>query len=195
VRACVCVCVCVFVYFWLFKIAVCQFSINEYQSINQYKKHEKNWRTWEHCLLTTKSKRNSLNDMTVSCGSALVCHWQRQRRRTRRNNNKQKKSQYPYMLPPRGVSTAHRTRTNFVGAGNLPNAITHAKCQIDWYKIVPLTKGWCFSITTADAINTAKLCRAACDNKLILFARGDVIAFLSLGGASGNFWKDAQISY
>jgi len=35
VRACVCVCVCVFVYFWLFKIAVCQFSINEYQSINQ----------------------------------------------------------------------------------------------------------------------------------------------------------------
>jgi len=34
-RACVCVyvCVCVFVYFWLFKIAVCQFSINEYQSI------------------------------------------------------------------------------------------------------------------------------------------------------------------
>jgi len=25
------------------------------------------------------------------------------------------------MLPPRGVSTAHRTRTNFVTAGNLPN--------------------------------------------------------------------------
>jgi len=35
VRACVRACVCVFVYFWLFKIAVCQFSINEYQSINQ----------------------------------------------------------------------------------------------------------------------------------------------------------------
>jgi len=32
VRVCVCMCVCLFVYFWLFKIAVCQFSINEYQS-------------------------------------------------------------------------------------------------------------------------------------------------------------------
>jgi len=33
VRACVRACVCVFVYFWLFKIAVCQFSINESQSM------------------------------------------------------------------------------------------------------------------------------------------------------------------
>jgi len=70
------------------------------------------------------------------------------------------------MLPPRGVSTAHWTRTNFVRAGNLPNVITHAKCQIDWYKIVPLANGWSFMFQhyyTGDAINTAKPCRAACD--------------------------------
>jgi len=48
------------------------------------------------------------------------------------------------MLPPRGVSAAHRTRTNFVRAGNFRNVITHAKCQVDWYKIVPLAKGWSF---------------------------------------------------
>jgi len=34
------------------------------------------------------------------------------------------------MLPPRGVLTAHRTRTNFVRVGDLTNVITHAKCQI-----------------------------------------------------------------
>jgi len=69
------------------------------------------------------------------------------------------------MLPPRGVSTAHRTRTNFGRAGDLPNVITHAKCQIKWYKIVNLAKGWSFMlyITKADAINTATPCRAACD--------------------------------
>jgi len=48
------------------------------------------------------------------------------------------------MLPPRGVSTAHQTQTNFVRAGNLPNVITHAKYQIDWYNIVPLANGWSF---------------------------------------------------
>jgi len=48
------------------------------------------------------------------------------------------------MLPPCGVSTAHRTRTNFVRVGNLPNVITHAKFEINWYKIVPLAKGWSF---------------------------------------------------
>jgi len=48
------------------------------------------------------------------------------------------------MLPPRGVSTAHRTRTNFVRVGDLPNVITHAKFEINWFKIVPLAKGWSF---------------------------------------------------
>jgi len=69
------------------------------------------------------------------------------------------------MLPPRGVTTAHRTRTIFGRVGYLPHVITHAKFEINWYKIVTLAKGWSFmfSTTTADAINTAKLCRAACD--------------------------------
>jgi len=73
------------------------------------------------------------------------------------------------MLPPRGVSTANGTLTNFVRAGNLPNVITHAKCQIDCYKIVPwrMVELSCFSTTTADAINTAKPCRAACDERHI----------------------------
>jgi len=65
------------------------------------------------------------------------------------------------MLTPRGVSIAHWTRTKFGRAGNLSNVITHAKFQIDWNKIVPLTKVEvsCFSTTEADAINTAKPCR------------------------------------
>jgi len=41
------------------------------------------------------------------------------------------KSQYPYMLTPRGVSTAHQTRIKFGRAGNLPNVITHAKFEIN----------------------------------------------------------------
>jgi len=45
---------------------------------------------------------------------------------------------------PRGVSTAHRIQTNFVRADNLPDVFIHAKCQIDWYKIVPLANGWSF---------------------------------------------------
>jgi len=48
------------------------------------------------------------------------------------------------LLPPRGVSTAHRIQTKFGRAGDLPNLITHAKFQIDWYKIVTLAKGWSF---------------------------------------------------
>jgi len=48
------------------------------------------------------------------------------------------------MLPPCGVLTAFRTLTNFVRAGNLPNVITHAEYQIDWYKIVSSAKGWSF---------------------------------------------------
>jgi len=46
------------------------------------------------------------------------------------------------MLPPRCVSTAHRIRTKLGRGGNLPNVITHAKFQINWYKIVTLAKGW-----------------------------------------------------
>jgi len=69
------------------------------------------------------------------------------------------------MLPPRGASTANLIQTKFCRADNLSNVITHAKFQIDWNKIVTLAKGWsaCFSTTEADAINTAKPCRAACD--------------------------------
>jgi len=69
------------------------------------------------------------------------------------------------MLHPRGGMTYHRTRTKFGGAGNLRNVITHAKFEINWYQIVPLAKGWnfLFSTTTADAINTAQPCQAACD--------------------------------
>jgi len=35
------------------------------------------------------------------------------------------------MLAPRGVSTAHRTRTNFDMAGDLPSVITHANFEIN----------------------------------------------------------------
>jgi len=48
------------------------------------------------------------------------------------------------MFPPRGGSTAHQTQTNFVRAGDLPNIITHAKFEINWYKIAALAKGWSF---------------------------------------------------
>jgi len=40
-----------------------------------------------------------------------------------KNKQKLKKSQYPYMLTPRGVSTAHRTRTKF-GSRNRKRPIT-----------------------------------------------------------------------
>jgi len=53
-------------------------------------------------------------------------------------------SQDPSMLPPRGVSTAHRIQTKFGRTGKLPNLITHAKFQINCYKIVILAKGWSF---------------------------------------------------
>jgi len=41
------------------------------------------------------------------------------------------KSQFPYMLPPRGVLTIHRIQTKFGKAGNLPHIITHAKFEIN----------------------------------------------------------------
>jgi len=50
-------------------------------------------------------------------------------------------------VDPRDVSTAHRTRTNFVRVGDLPNVITHAKFDINCYKIVPLAKGWSFHVS------------------------------------------------
>jgi len=43
----------------------------------------------------------------------------------------EKKSQDPYMLPPMGVSIAHRIRTKFGSAVNLPNVITYAKFEIN----------------------------------------------------------------
>jgi len=49
----------------------------------------------------------------------------------KQTKNKQKKLQYQYMLTLRGVSTAHRTRTNFVRVGDLPNVITRAKFEIN----------------------------------------------------------------
>jgi len=42
------------------------------------------------------------------------------------------------MLPQCGVSTAQIWQGCI--AGNLPNVITHAKCQINLYKIVTLAK-------------------------------------------------------
>jgi len=62
------------------------------------------------------------------------------------------------MMPPRGCSSASRTQTKFGMAGNLPNVITHAKFEINWYKLYLWRKVEvsCFSTTTADAINTAK---------------------------------------
>jgi len=48
------------------------------------------------------------------------------------------------MLPLRGVSTAHRIQPKFGRAGNLPNLITHAKFEINLYKIVNLAKGCSF---------------------------------------------------
>jgi len=35
------------------------------------------------------------------------------------------------MLSPRVVSTAHRIRTKFGRAGDLPNLVTHAKSEIN----------------------------------------------------------------
>jgi len=44
---------------------------------------------------------------------------------------KLKKSQDPYMLPPRGVSSTHRILIKFGWSGNLPNVMSHARCQIN----------------------------------------------------------------
>jgi len=69
------------------------------------------------------------------------------------------------MLPLRGVSTAYRILPKFGRAGNLPNVIPHAKFNsVDiklwiWRRFEVL----CFRTTTADVLNTAKPCRAACD--------------------------------
>jgi len=58
----------------------------------------------------------------------------------KKQKNKIKKSRYPYILPPHGVSTAHRTQTNFVTVDDLPNVITHAKFEINLDEIVQLAK-------------------------------------------------------
>jgi len=47
----------------------------------------------------------------------------------------------PYVLPPRDASTAHRIQTKCGRAGYLPNVITRAKCEINWFKFVTLAKG------------------------------------------------------
>jgi len=49
------------------------------------------------------------------------------------------------MLPSRVVSTAHRIRTKLCRAG-VPNAITHAKCEINWYQIVTFGEGLTFLV-------------------------------------------------
>jgi len=91
-----------------------------------------------------------------------------------------KKSQYPYMLPPRGVSTAYRTRTNFVRAGNLPNVIKSLDIKLCLWRRVEVS---CFSTTTADAINTARPCRAACDPA---FANSIVVACIVAAASFNN---------
>jgi len=68
----------------------------------------------------------------MGCSFVEECKNKKKQKKTK------KKSQYPYMLTPRGVSTAHWTRTKFGRADNLPDVITHAKFQIDWNKIVSL---------------------------------------------------------
>jgi len=50
------------------------------------------------------------------------------------------------MLPPRDVSTAHLTRTNFGGAGDLPNVITDEKFEINWYKSFEFGEGLNFHV-------------------------------------------------
>jgi len=47
-----------------------------------------------------------------------------------------------FMLPQRGVLATHRIQTKFGRAGKLPNLITLAKFEINWYTIVSLAKGW-----------------------------------------------------
>jgi len=88
------------------------------------------------------------------------------------------------MLPPRGVSTTHWTQSNFGRAGDLPNIITDAKFEINWYKIVTLAKGWrqvsCFSTTTSAAINTAKPCRAVYDEQNIQMHQMISVYFINL---------------
>jgi len=68
------------------------------------------------------------------------------------------------MLPLRGVWIAHRIRTNFGRAGDLPNVITPTPnlksidVKVRLWRRVEVS---CFSTTKADAINTAKPCWSA----------------------------------
>jgi len=55
-----------------------------------------------------------------------------------------KKGTGPVYVAPRGVSIAHQVQTKFGMAGDLPNVIIPAKCEIIWYQIVTLAKGWSF---------------------------------------------------
>jgi len=79
---------------------------------------------------------------------------------------KNRSHQDPYMLPPRGVSTAHRIRTKFGRAGYLPNVTTHARFEINWYKI--------------EVSFLALLRRAACDYVYILFSYGLVLRYVDV---------------
>jgi len=85
------------------------------------------------------------------------------------------------MLTPRGVSTAHRTRTKFGRAGNLLNVITHGnfksiEIQLCLWRRVEVS---CFSTTEADAINTAKPLDSIAEYRLLYFTTSVEALFLN----------------
>jgi len=82
-----------------------------------------------------------------------------------KNLKKNKKSQDPYLLLPRGISTVIGPEPTLSGlVTSLTLSPTPNLKSIDiklwlWQRVKVL----CFCTTTADAINTAKPCRATCD--------------------------------
>jgi len=59
-------------------------------------------------------------------------------------NTKKNKVTGPLYVAPTWRLDRSSDPTKFGRAGNLLNVITHAKCEINWCKIVTLAKGWSF---------------------------------------------------
>jgi len=102
------------------------------------------WISEWHISHPLKGFPNTRPRLLSYCARKLVHQHGMQLNWRKKNKQNTKKVTRPYMLHPRGVSTVHRTRTNFVRAGDLPYVITHAKFEIDCYKSVILAKGWTF---------------------------------------------------
>jgi len=92
---------------------------------------------------------------------------------------------------PRGVSTTYRTQTNVGRAGDLPNPRQiWNKCIYNWRRV----EVSCFSTITADAINTAKPSRAACDllarhiNEITRYAKNIYIRRDKMRWGSNLIW-------